>query len=591
MMPVCVIVFALHVSAVLYFFPLRHASPDDPFAYQDMSFHIGQGMDAFAGGRLVGYSPSYMAGYPYGVWRSLGQKAYEAAMLYLPFGVPTQRYYFTIVTMAILTPVLLALAAVASGLGGWTAVEVLAAAAVIYQLCDPVAFFWTFGNVAFPFASALAVLAAATFVRPTLGRSLLAGVIAACAIWAHAIAAVALILGLIASALIARRAGASWRQLLGGFLVLAVAGGALVLPGHWHYLRALDIRVPMRGDRLLGGVQYLFHDLLNDRAYHSNDRRALFHLLLVLSTWQAVSEWRHRRWTVTGLWLAGVLTLGFAYFAGYLPRVRELQPARFVVSGQLFLVVPATLGARRLVMAVRASNPAGRVAAAVIALVFLPSLTGYVSQIHSRCTWTATGLSADAKAAVDWLRRHPEGGRVACEPFALGNLLPHLTGRATIGGGISDQATLPQRWATVDEQWAFGRALGALTPADFLRACRILDVRVLIVESVPLAKLVEATPAVRAATFGALRIYTLAAEPATEIWPGCYEGKVLATHNRITVSDPPRGQFTLNDHYVRGLTPAPGVTVAPRMVAGAGAPFIQVNNQIGGSQIVIDFEN
>ena len=100
--------------------------------------------------------------------------------------------------------------------------------------------------------------------------------------------------------------------------MVALVAAAIVVPGHWHLLAHLGERAPMAVEPLPSGVKYLVMDLLNDRAYrHPMDRRPLFQVLLVLSAWQGVADWRARAGRSEALWLAGHLTLAFGYAAGH----------------------------------------------------------------------------------------------------------------------------------------------------------------------------------------------------------------------------------------------------------------------------------
>lgn len=581
---VCSAVFLAHIAAVLWHFPLQFVMTGQPLASGDSAITLGKAWDTAEGsktGGLVGYSPSFMAGYPYGTWNSVGHRGYELGSTYLPFGSPPTRYYLTVVGMTILTPLLLGFASRVCGHTWATAAGCVAFGCAVVQLCDPVSYFWSFGNTAFPFASALAVVAVSFSLpaggRISFARAAAAGLFASAAVWAHTISAVPLLCGGLAAIVIARRAGTQWARL--GALVVITAGvaAAVVVPGHWHLLSYLGERAPMFGNPLPSGMPYLVMDLLNDRAYrHPMDRRPFFHLLLVFATWQSLHDWRTRAGRSEGFWLAGVLTLLFGYAAGHVPFLKQLQPYRFVVSGELFLAVPAYLGLIRLVSAIRAANPPGRAAFVLVGVAFAPSLMGHVWDGYTRPR--SQGLSAEANGCVEWIRSHPGSGRICCEPGSLGCLLPHLTGREVIGGGVSSQAVLVQGWTHVGDGRAFGRSFGNIAPTDFLRACRLLDIRLIIVESVELEGLVKAMPAdvQKETEVGRFRIYRLAPTPAPEIWEGCYHGRVTVTHNRIRINSPPVGRFVINYHYASGFQVDSGIVVEPLTVPGASAPFIGV---------------
>ncbi len=300
------LVLLLHTLLVVWALPARHAAAADPFATNDASFYLASGLAAAEGGRLTGFSPSHLAGYPYGSWMSLGRKGYEAAMLWGPGSTPTRRFYDFMLVTALLTPLLLGLATLALGLSRRAAWGIAAAAAVAYSLADPLSSFWVYGGSAFPFACALAVLAAALCWRPSAARAVTAGLVAALALWVHEIAVVPLLMGLLAVVAARSEAGAGKR------LVTAVAAlllaAVLVVPGHWHYLSQLGLRLPMRPHFMHGGLKFMVMDLLDDRAYgRPYDRRVVMHAMLVLATWQALAEPRGPRGGLAALWRAALL--------------------------------------------------------------------------------------------------------------------------------------------------------------------------------------------------------------------------------------------------------------------------------------------
>jgi len=572
------VILGLHALLVVWMFPARHATPDDPFATNDTSFYYASGLAAAEGGRLTGFSPDHLAGYPYGSWMSLGRKGFEAAMLWGPGANPAVRYYRFLLLTALLTPIVIGLAALALGLSRRASVIVAAAAAIAYTLADPLSSFPAYGGTAFPFACALTVLAAALCWQPTAKRALTAGLVAGVALWVHEIAAVPLVAGLLAVAITPRDdpAGRRWASVVGALLLAAL----LVVPGHWSLLSQLDLRLPMRPHFNQGGLRWMVMDLLDDRAYsRPYDRRLMLHALLILATWQFFAERAGRRQGLAALWVAAMLCLAVAWPLGGLPGVRELQPYRFLAAAELSLIPPACYGLRRLIEAIRDANTPGRAAILVLGLAMLPALTGTVLDLHER--QPMGGLSEEERQVVDWVRDWRGSGRIGCEPDALGNLLPSLAGYEVIGGGISRHSVLVQNWADISSDWSFGQPNEDLSPDTFMRACGLLDIRVLIVSSPSVIKLVEYTPAQLTAQFGQLRVYSLAAEPPAAIWSGCYAGWVTAEPNRIRIGHAPSGRFVLNYHFVAGCRTPDGVTVSPVDVEPAKAPLLAVDNASG----------
>ena len=298
----CAAVFAAHCAAVFHQFPIRVGLSGQALASGDSGITLGKAWDAARcaeSGGYPGYSPSYMAGYHCGSWNSVGHRGYELGTTYLPFGSAPTRYYWTVVGMTLLLPLLIGAAARLCGHRWSTALVCVAFGSVVVQLCDPVSYFWSFGNAAFPFASALAVVAV-SLALPAGGaipmqRAALAGVLAGLAIWAHTIVAVPLLCGGLAAVVVALRAKTPPIRLAGLVAAAVGVGLVVVLPGHLHLLAFLDERSAMTIEPLPSGIKYLVSDFLTDRAYrHPMDRRPFFHVLLAFSTWEVWSVRRGR---------------------------------------------------------------------------------------------------------------------------------------------------------------------------------------------------------------------------------------------------------------------------------------------------------
>ena len=560
-----------HAAAVVWHFPPRYADATDPLASGDLSYYAGSAFAVAEAGTPHGYDPGSMAGYPYGTWVSFGRRGYELGVWALPIGSLATRFYVVVLGMALLAPLLAAFPLRWAG-HAWREVVVgLAFSAALFQLCDPLSYFWTFGNVAFPCGSALAVVAVAGLATGRPRAVVVAGAVAGLAVIVHTVAAVPLACGSLAAAVVLFRCGMPARRLLavtGAFALLAVAVGA------WPYLHLgsyLGERVPMPIHPLESGLKYALMDAFNDRAYrHPFDRRPLFHVLLVLGIWQG---WRSRQPVEAALALGGVFTLGFGHLAGEVAALKELQPYRFVAAGELFLIVPAYGGLRHFATFARRADRGGRIAVTLVSLVVLPGLTGYLVDLPTR--GRAGGLTADERAALTWIREQPTGGRVLCEPGSLGNLLPHLANRQVIGGGTSGQAVVAAGWTHVGASRAFGQPAKEIPPAEFARYCRLFDVRFAIVESPAVESLVRQVPgAERVGERGAFPLYRLPVTRDPAIGEGCYARNVSAERNRFRITNLPAGRQTLNFHYLPGFRAPPGTTVEPVTVPGVPRPLL-----------------
>jgi len=200
---VAVLLVLAHVLLVFRHYPLSILRSGEPLCTGDLGIHFAgcsEGRQLLSnGGRLWGYSPSFMAGYPFGAWDSFSRRGYEYASLLFPGCSAATAFYWYVILTALLPPFLLALAAGILGLGRREILLCLCLAVVIYQVGDPISYLWTFGNVAFPFVTCLAVLYFALAVAGIQRRkaSLLAaaGLLLGLIFWLHQLATIPTLAG------------------------------------------------------------------------------------------------------------------------------------------------------------------------------------------------------------------------------------------------------------------------------------------------------------------------------------------------------------------------------------------------------------
>ncbi len=588
------LVAVAHAGLVLRQFPVFGTPAGLPLSSGDSSFYFATLVDSrpcLRDGHLWGYSPWHMAGYPTGLWTSFGRKAQELLGGLFPSASPVALTHAWFVGAALLTPLLLAAAAGLAGGGARGFLLALVLALISWHFGNVVTDVWTFGNVSFTPACALAVLFAALLDRAlaggaaaTAGAALTAGAV----LWMHPLGAVPLGVGGLAVVAVNRQAlrrPAAWLQLA------AVAAGGLALVSPWlaDLYRFRSLRGAMAGDDLplQGSAKHLLADLLTDRAYrHPFDRRELFHVLLVLGALGVVAREPHARRVARALFGAALALAGCAALLGYVPGLAQAQPYRFMVGCEMFLIVPATAGAGVLAGWLRAANPAGRAAVACVGIIFLPDLAAHVLDAVIRAPRRC--LTPGQRECADWLGEPGRArGRVACDDQELGNLLPYLTGREVVGGGISVHAAMPHGHAAVGRGFAFGRPAGELTADDWADRAAAYNIAYL-VASPGLSEQVARWPDTfrPAARFDDLTVFAVRQSAAARLWEGNYEGKVEAATNRIVVRGAARGRMVLCYHYLDTLA-ADGVRLAAVAVGDDPVPFLAVDNPDGLSEIVI----
>jgi hypothetical protein len=505
-------------------------------------------------------------------------------------------YHAWVVLTAFLPPLLIALAAAVLRMGWWRSTLVLAVAMGVWQFDNMIAHFWTSGMIAFSFVDSVAVLFAALLFRCWDSRNwlfpLAAGFCLGGIFWLHTLALLSAgLAGVVLLALKRRelRAGVALR-----LAVVALVAGAMAWPWLAVLLRFRDQRGYMDLARISGGLKAFVMDFLSDRRYRFHfDRRALFHVLVVLACLGGARAARVKECRVLYYGIVALLLAACGYGFSLSRFLDQTEPYRYVGSAILFAVIPAAAGARRLGELLRDAGAAGRVAAACVALMLLPSLTAYGFDFLLRWREPAQGIDADQRAAARWLRaRRDVPGRVLCENVKMGNALPFFTGQQVLGGTIGDESVLPQNWAGAGVRGPFGirrrRVAEEGRLGDYLRMFNV-------------AFVVTASPGfeadmrrvsdvyTNAARFGPYAVFAAKPSGLSYIWEGADGSptRVRAEPNRITIEQPPRGRFVIKYHYLRTLTSTPGTRIRPAPALDDPVPFIEVDNTAGLDRVEI----
>jgi hypothetical protein len=590
-----VFLLAIHVALVFRHFPPRFLRSGEAPCSGDLCIHLAgcyEGSQALAAGSgLCGYSPTFMAGYPFGAWDSFSRRGYEFATRLFPGCSLSVAFYGYIVLSALLPPLLILLAAYVMGCRGdvlsWCAILAVA----LHQAGDPLAYFWTFGNLAFPLVNALGVLCVALAVAGLQSRRPLplicAGLTLGLAFWLHQIAAMTAAVGLACTAVLLRRDLADRRMLLA-----AVAAGTVallaVLPWVAELAHFAGDRMPRGSHALPTGWKYMLMDLLSDRAYrHHFDRRALLHLELVLvgaGGWWAL---RCRRHGPDVLAITALIAFAWTYLFGVSKPLRELEPYRFLVSSIIFGIIPAAAGAEELAARVRRMDQSGRLVMLALGLVLTPSLTAYGFDVARRDP--AQGLSASQRELIEWVRESAtEPGRILCDEEMLGDMLPVYTGREVLGGSLTRSSPLKHR-ASWMNALRFFPGDGSSSADDMDKYLKRYNVAYVVVRDCR-ATTVRALPGVlECFRRGDCVVYGMSQEGRSWICDTGATGAVtvVASFNRILIDSAPAGRFTLKYHFLDSLSVKAGIRLYPVTVGNDPVPLIGVDNGCKASRIEI----
>jgi len=579
----------LHVGLVLRHYPPSLASPERPVCSGDLHWHFASAVEArevlSLRSPLWGYSPNYMAGYPYGLWNSTGRRGYEFAALLLRAWPVARAFYAYLMATALLPPLLLVLAARVLGWRGRALVYVFAVGVIMFHFDNLVCYFWTFGNAGFAFVNALAVLyvacLAAGFERPRWHMTLAAGGLLALAGFLHPLVVVPALAGSLAACWFYRRELCSRRGLAHAIAVCAV-GLLLLAPWLTALARFSDAPAIQESRSLPSGWKHLVMDLLSDRAYrHAYDRRFLLHAQLVLAALGGyLLYWRKERGPFALLATAG-FAFSCTYALPYVPGLSRSEPYRYLVSFSLFAAIPISVGAVHFKRLLQRANRAGRLALLCVSVLLMPALGGYFFDLLG--AWPAQGLGLHQMDIVRWIKENPGGpGRIACQDMVLGNMLRYYTGEPIIGGGISVTAPLKFSHAAVSEKRMGPTPVEEISPEDWLAFLDLYNVKYVIASSDAtirqFAECKSLLPVHEAGRYHVYRVdgagsYVFGGEPRNLA--------VKAGPNLISVEGAPDGEFVLKFHYIPTLAASAGAELFPVLQGEDPVPFIGVRNTKG----------
>ena len=550
-------------------------------------------------GRLWGYDPYFMAGYPGNALFDIDNKLVAlASWLLSRIGLSLELSY-TLVVAALMLVAPLTIYPAARWLGlapGSALIAQLVGLALWYT--DP-ALRWSWEGSTLAFAAAttigLLVLAAGSRlmqpgVRPGGGPLVVWLVVGPLLFWLHAFSFFLLLVPLSTLAFV------SWSSASRAQRLLLVAWPPLVVSVNLPWLIPFVRFLPYRAasDHFLqGGMPTLLHNLIgrgSDESSASVEYLALRWLTLVGGLLGlALLARRQRYWAPV---LAGVVTaLLLAYGGRYLPGGGDLQPYRYMFQAALWatLGVPAALALQRRVLL--AHGPVPRIVAGAVAVpvvlwlasglwVARPELLGGDARAWhgpSNATW----------ALCDFLRTEHDGGRVLTDDWRVGALLPACSGVEVIGGSHLYMA-IEHGYANTTP-WSFpGGSYQEQPSAQLERELAAYNVRWFVAYSgypdhwYTLRDRLRDEPELAdpVATFGTYALYRHAARPLPY--------RVSATFDRLELGDLPAGEpITLPYHWLDGLTsPTTGVTLAPTQLYNDPVPFIQITHADGGDALI-----
>jgi len=532
-------------------------------------------------GGLHGYDPFQMAGYPAGLWNSMGKKGFELAQWMFPGLSFERRFYLILLTAGLIFPVIFGVWCAqffSSRMGRllWAFTLLL-----FWHFETYIAYFWQVGNVFFPAGSLLMAMLLVTCWQLSFGEvswrtALGVGVGGALLFYVHTVLMVPLTVSAAGFA-IASIWKKQWSLRRTGFIILAgVLFSGLVLPWLIPLLLTRDISVPAPWPMFTGGIRNLIMDLFSDRVYqHPFDRRFLFQAAILfgmVGSWIVLKSKVLLLGKLKALIVGAFVCLGIVYGLPLTGAFAAIQPYRFLIPLVVCLLPLATLGVQGFVGWWWRLGGQSRSWAALPVVLLLPHLTAYFVDVTAKPRVVS---SSNYTAALDRMTQLPGKGRVFLDDIPLGHLAPYFTGKPILGG-LSTQAFVANGFAGIDDRGIlFGRPADQWTVDALSGYFDLYAVEYLVLQRADLIKLVKQDRALfeYLGNVGKWQFFRYRPYQGYDMGG---DARVSATCNEIVVERGSANEVLLKFHASRFLkSVTPGFVIEPFDVNGVPVPFVR----------------
>ena len=565
-----------------------------PLVQDDYALHLASAEAARetwqTSGRLWGWDPGTMAGYPAGTWDALSNHAGIVAVAWMGFLPAAEAFAWVLIALSVL-PVLAGWAtAAALGWSGWWRAATAGVFVLLYwsMTSEPGAFL-SYGMYGFAGVLCLVPLVLAFAGRAVEGRRsalplLAVTLVSALASLLHpffvALAGASLGLSWLGGA--HRRRVARWV----GLLACTVVGGVLSL------LPWADGLFRTRG--ALAPAAPFFQDTTGDLGEWLRSPEVLLWLLGSVGIWIG---WRHRgtRPVATLFGSTATVLLVLGGFGAWIPGAELLEPGRFLGGLSFLLAVPALYVVRRSVML---GSPLERVVPVVVLVAsLLPgalAALGAATGSERLLAWTGEPsgdgrLPPDLVELVDALPGlvSPEARLMAedsdhdVEGHKWGDthllaLLPRMIDREVIGGPM-EESRLAHHFVDFNRGRFLGNPLAGYDDEELIERLAFLNVGTIVAWSEDAVGDLETRPFLtEEATFGRYRVFGVQRLPAW--FPGALAASVRASVDRIEVFGAPEGPIVLPYHWDAAWTSEPDLALRRADRFGDPIGFVEVEN-------------
>jgi hypothetical protein len=575
----CVLGLAVfvHVALVFRTFPFSVFTENTIPPQGDVSRYMvtTYGFSKVSG--MFGYDPYMMAGYPVGLWNSIGRKGFELLNMLLPSVPLSSLYFYTLVIVSTLSPLV-----------AWFAVkrfmETVAARMILFilflvywHLDTQVSSFWRHGNVFYPAMSYLVPVVVVmcyrilTWEKPVISGIWLALTIAVI-FYGHTslmpVVGMALLACLILNLSLVRNT-----RVLIVFFVSFMISTILVLPWLIPLLQNWSDYQPLNDKGFQGTFKHLVMDVFSDRVYgHHFDRNFLLHAAVVAGfagVWFGRKEAGSRVMRIFGLSAAGCLAAAYSF--SHVPQLQQSQPYRYLVPAVIMLVAPMAGFISRVSFEFMRYEKSARVLIVLLLVMIFPSFTAYlIDQLWCRGSFQ---VPASHLAVLDKLGNMSVRGRILCDDIYLGHIIVLSRKIPVIGDGYG---FLKHSFAGMDDdRRLFGRRVSEWGSKNLHQYLKTYGVEYALFSSGEWQEFASGVQNVFKFEADILpyRLYRIVDAECGLVLKGVAD--VAADYDRIDIRNADSGELVLKLHYAEWLKADSGVVLEPFEVLQDPVPLIK----------------
>jgi hypothetical protein len=543
-------------------------------------------------GRMWGYDPYFMAGYPLDfVFNS--SLPVQLAAVALP-GLNLARVVKGCFVVSLLLIPLVLYGALRQFGAGRGAALAAAALGTVYFWVSEGALFGRFGMISGAFLLVFFLLPLGILERFLAGRrrgdALLLALSLAAAFTIHKTAFVLLIPSFFLMAAVhARSLGRrDWAMLAGALLFATALNYYWLLP----FIHFLPLKIEDQSTTFFQNTDLLrlVKDLWPAQPFFGLPLARIMLLALGIA---GLKRLRHE---VPALFISLILLLtfygGLSYFGSFAAGLRHLQPYRYVTAFYLLWLPAAAYGIEAAGVRMKAHNRGGAMGAAaftfiLIGLLFMPSFKQF-----SRVAPLTTEMDGPSKELVEWVKNNTDpGARILIEdinvwegpgPAVYGgaripHLLPTIAPRELIGGPLPN-AFILHHYASFQDGKLMGREAARFTDRELDAVMKTYNIGWAVCWTEAAKARFRAYPAAKlAGEFGYLAVFAIQREHSFFLEGG---GEVKADYNVIVLSGltTGTGRVVVSYHWVEGLETNPPARLTKVMAGDDPAGFIGVLN-------------